>query len=255
LKDCRNDNITIATSRKGGKIEGLPRGIWEHLSNRYSVGMQDLRVLSVANAPPFMLNKYASADVNSDEPLHIDWNARFSATQRTYAYRILNFTNEQQWGTPFEWDRSWRIRSGRLLNVDAMREASAYLVGSHDFSSFRGASCQRFSPIVTMKDIQIFSRTIGEHWLGFHGLVPGIDMPPYQLEDSRMVTIVIAGESFLYRQVRNMVACLVEVGQGRLAPSDVQEVLVAKSRSEGPKVMAPAHGLFLVDVQHGDFKF
>lgn len=255
LKDHQNDKTTATSSRKRAKIEGLPRGIWNDIGSQYPIGMQEMRVLSVANAPPFMVNKFA--ETNPDEPLHIDWHARFSATQRTYAYRILNLINENQWATPFEWDRSWRVRGRTPLNVDAMNEASQYLIGTHDFSSFRGAACQRSSPIVTMNDIRIFSNSIGEHWLGFHGLVPqGLDTrPPHQLDDSRMVTIVINGRSFLYRQVRNMVASLVEVGQGRITPMDVQKALESKSRSLGPKVMAPPHGLFLVDVQHGEFQF
>jgi tRNA U38,U39,U40 pseudouridine synthase TruA len=66
------------------------------------------------------------------------------------------------------------------------------------------------------------------------------------------VTILFSGNSFLYRQVRNMVSCLVKVGRGQLEPDDVQSILAARKRSQGKPGMAPAHGLFLVDVQHGD---
>jgi tRNA pseudouridine38-40 synthase len=68
-----------------------------------------------------------------------------------------------------------------------------------------------------------------------------------------LVTIQIVGDAFLYRQVRNMVGCLVQVGQGKLQATQVQDLLESKNRSEAP-TMAPAHGLFLVDVRHGEFK-
>ena len=65
-----------------------------------------------------------------------------------------------------------------------------------------------------------------------------------------VVTILVKGKSFLYRQVRNMVGCLLEVGIGKLKPIDVSEILESRNRSEAPYSTAPAHGLFLVDVQH-----
>ena len=70
----------------------------------------------------------------------------------------------------------------------------------------------------------------------------------------QLVTICIVGDSFLYRQVRNMVGCLVEVGKERLGANEIAELIEARQRSQAPS-MAPAHGLFLVDVQHGDFQF
>jgi tRNA pseudouridine(38-40) synthase len=69
-----------------------------------------------------------------------------------------------------------------------------------------------------------------------------------------LVTIIITGKSFLYHQVRNMVACLVDVGRGKLKPDGVKEILEKKDRSCASG-MAPAQGLFLVDVEHGGFQF
>jgi tRNA pseudouridine38-40 synthase len=62
----------------------------------------------------------------------------------------------------------------------------------------------------------------------------------------------VKGKSFLYRQVRNIVACLVSVGDGTLQPSQVKDILEQKDPTLSPP-MAPPHGLFLVDVEHGDF--
>jgi tRNA pseudouridine38-40 synthase len=213
---------------------------------------QELRILSAAKAPEFMVNHYS--EVDRRQPPQVDWNARFSATERTYVYRILHFSGDHEWGAPFEWDRSWRLRGDEPFRVDAVKEAAAYLQGTHDFSSFRASKCQRASPILSMRNIDVHSQPYGESLLwGAAGGLLGIGNAD---EDShaQLVTIKFVGNSFAYRQVRNMVGCLAEVGRGRLQPSEVQDILAAKDRVLAP-AMAPAHGLFLVDVNHGDFQF
>ena len=115
----------------------------------------ELRVLNAAQAPLFMENKFYTA-TGDNQPALVDWNAWFSATQRTYVYRIMHQPNYQDYhGIPFEWDRSWLVRDSQPLDIDAMREAALYLMGTHDYSSFRGNNCQRASPIVTMKQISV----------------------------------------------------------------------------------------------------
>jgi tRNA U38,U39,U40 pseudouridine synthase TruA len=241
----------------------------------------ELRILNVVPAPEYMINKYYH-EYASQTPT-VDWNARFSASQRTYVYRLLSFASEHahdddqydhypEFGMPFEWDRSWRVMRStnhQLLNVSAMQEAARYLVGTHDFSSFRATHCQRSSPIVTLQNIVVQAQPYGAFsslWgngsgggglLGLGGSTRSPDTPSTTTRSGTkalLVTIQVTGDSFLYRQVRNMVGCLVEVGRGKLHPHYVQDILKAKDRSIAPPT-APAHGLFLVDVQHGDFQF
>jgi tRNA pseudouridine38-40 synthase len=185
----------------------------------------------------------------------VDWNARFSATQRTYIYRILSFAGiGSEWGVPFEWDTSWKIRgNGSPLDIGAMQKAAHILEGTHDFSSFRGANCQRKVAVVRMDSIRVNSYPYGPPALwgmdqeGLLSLGKGASCVSPQL-----ITVSFVGNSFLYRQVRNMVGCLVDVGRKRINPGDVEELLHAKDRTLAPG-MAPPQGLFLVDVQHGDF--
>lgn len=222
--------------------------------SRYSAN-DELRILRVKKAPNHMDNPYSKQDPS--QPPIVDWNARFSATERTYIYRVLCYSDrDENWGMPFEWDRSWRIRC-RSLNFLGMQQAATYLEGTHDFSAFRGAKCQRSSPIVTLKSIQLHSQPFGSPLMlgGVEGTTPGLlgihgehntDILP------RLLTIQFVGNSFLYRQVRNMVGCLVEVGLGKLQPSDVAGLLEKKCRKVAPST-APAHGLFLADVKHGDY--
>lgn len=238
--------------------------------------MNELRVLQVKLAPHSMTNAFANTH-DPTQPAEIDWNARFSATQRTYLYRILYSEGpDADWAAPFEWDRSWRIHSKSLaasrttkqLNVETMRQAAQHLVGEHDFTSFRGKGCVRSSAIVTLEDIQVHAQP--RDLLSFatnstpnrddhlhaipnqrndddndHHFIPG--------QSCQMIHLVFKGNAFLYRQVRNLTGCLVQVGRGRLEPLHVRDILAAQDRSKAP-AMAPPHGLFLVDVQHGNFR-
>ena len=199
-----------------------------------------------------MYNPFSEEDPS--QPPTVDWNARFSATERTYVYRLLCYQNQDEnWSVPFEWDRSWRIRC-HSLNYNAMQEAALSLEGTHDFSSFRASRCQRQSPVVTMKSVKVHAQPFGP-WnvLGGHeglwGVEDGVDL---SFCVPQLVTIHIIGNAFLYRQVRNMVGCLVQVGTGKMDASDVKNLLEQKNRQKAPS-MAPAHGLFLADVKHGDF--
>jgi tRNA U38,U39,U40 pseudouridine synthase TruA len=268
--------------------------------------MNEMRVLNVKEAPLYMANPgAAAANESSPHSLQqtdvVDWNARFSATQRTYMYRILhthdpsmhnnsdrdsdnmNDSNgdnnndssgdHTDWAAPFEWDRSWRIMDGQQdqhhgggtgpLHIDRMRAAAAHLQGKHDFSSFQASGCQRKSPVTTINNIAIHTQPYGllpMSWErnqnsngggGGGGGLLGLGSSS-AASSCQLVTILFSGNSFLYRQVRNMVSCLVTVGRGRLKPDEVQSILAARDRSRVPG-MAPAHGLYLVDVHHGDF--
>ena len=67
--------------------------------------------------------------------------------------------------------------------------------------------------------------------------------------NAKVITVIIQGDAFLYRQVRNIVGCLVDVGKKRFSLNDVEEILLARDRRKAG-VMAPAHGLYLANVEH-----
>ena len=248
-----------------------------------------IRILSAGMAPSTRVPN-PSYDPNlpqdADNPINLPWDIRFTATRRTYAYRILHSfdtedghcENDEVYSTatyhsfPFEDDRVWRIHEKRpdhlrskksprrntlSLDIDSMNLAGEYLTGTHDFTSFRGKGCQRSSPIVTIESIKCY--TDNYHGEFGEGLLNAAlrRQEPYAMSDHdtlQLVTIVITGNSFVYHQVRNMVACLVEVGQGKKSAEDIKTILDKKDRSCAVG-MAPPQGLFLVDVDHGDFKF
>ena len=149
-----------------------------------------------------------------------DWHARFSALERKYLFRLL----VRRAPSTHEAGLVWQI--GHSLDLSKMVEASKYLLGKHDFTTFRSSICQAKSPIKTLDEIKI-DRIEG--WSG---------------EEFRFQ---LRARSFLHNQVRSFVGTLERVGAGSWNPGDVKKALEAKDRSAcGP--VSPPHGLYLTDV-------
>ena len=210
-------------------------------SHLFGRGENDIRILNVVPAPLITNGQHASTTY--------EWNARFTAIRRQYVYRILTGSCQEDLDPilPFEWDRAWFVpmkRQQQSMNVSLMQEAANILIGTHDFTSFRGKNCQRPSPITTLSNLSVNMHTRYKR-LGCLEEEPFSQQSP----EINLITISVTGTSFLYRQVRNIVGCLVHVGQGKLSPLQVEQIMHAKNRKIAPP-MAPAHGLFLVDVEH-----
>ena len=147
-----------------------------------------------------------------------EFDARFSATRRYYLYRIVN----RRADLAIDRARAWRI--ARPLDAQSMHVAAQYLVGRHDFTTFRAAECQAKSPVKTLDRLDV-ERSGDE------------------------VRIDAAARSFLHHQVRSMVGSLALVGEGKWQPDDVARALAACDRSAcGP--VAPPDGLYLVRVEY-----
>jgi tRNA pseudouridine38-40 synthase len=152
-----------------------------------------------------------------------DWSARFSANRRAYRYRILNRRSRpalltgQVWHVPYP------------LDIVAMHEAAQRLVGRHDFTSFRAASCQARSPVRTLDRLDVTRR-------------------------DTIVEVLAEARSFLHHQVRNLVGTLKLVGEGRWSAERVSAALQARDRAAaGPT--APPDGLTLIGVGYPEDPF
>ena len=151
-----------------------------------------------------------------------EFHARFSAQQRRYQYVLMN--------TPVA-PAINATKAGWYhlpLDIAAMQTAIAYLRGEHDFSAFRASECQAKSPIKNLQIATIIQ--IGEQ-----------------------IIFEFAANAFLQHQVRNMVGALIYVGNGKHAPSFIQDLLVQKDRTLSPPTFSP-NGLYLAGVQY-DEKF
>lgn len=158
----------------------------------------------------------APVSVIDAEQVDDGFNARFSAKGRGYIYRILN----RRAPSVILKDRVWWVPVP--LEVDKMRQAAVFLLGKHDFTSFRAAACQAKSPVKTLDRLDI--------------TVKGDE-----------ICFEVEARSFLHHQVRNFVGTLKMVGDGHLQPEDVKKILEAKDRKKAG-VTAPACGLYLSKV-------
>ena len=147
-----------------------------------------------------------------------EFNARFSATRRSYRYIILNDKSD----TALFAERAVVVRA--KLNDVAMQAAARALVGRHDFSAYRAAGCQANSPIreVVRLEINRFGK-----W----------------------IYIDIEANAFLHHMVRNVVGTLLPVGRGDQEPHWPKVVLDGRDRRRAG-ITAPAHGLYLVAVRY-----
>ncbi len=152
------------------------------------------------------------------EPVPATFDARFSAIARHYLYRIVN----RRAPLAVDHGRAWLVTRG--LDVQAMREAAAGLLGKHDFSTFRAAECQARSPLRTLDRLDV-ERTGDE------------------------ILIRASARSFLHTQVRSMVGSLEYVGAGKWTAGDLRAALDACDRRRCG-IVAPAAGLYLMAVDY-----
>lgn len=185
-----------------------------------NVAVFDTNARMAADKFAFAINQRLPDDIRiqySDE-VEADWHPRKNDCIKTYTYRILN--------------RKIDIPTERLyahfcyfnLDVEKMREASGYFIGTHDFTSFCSQKSQASSPVRTIFSLEI-------------------------LQDEDMITIVVRGDGFLYNMIRIIAGTLIKVGMGVYPPSYITEIMKARDRKFAGQTM-PAKGLTLVEIEY-----
>ncbi|HHS89568.1 MAG TPA: tRNA pseudouridine(38-40) synthase TruA [Rhodobacteraceae bacterium] len=152
-----------------------------------------------------------------------DFHARFSAVSRCYRYVILNRSTPR---ALLARRVTWVYHA---LDVEPMAEAARFLLGEHDFSSFRAAGCQAKSPVRTVESVAV-------------------------TRSGDFVYLDIRANAFLHHMVRNMAGVLIDIGKGDRPVDWVPELLEKRDRKVGG-VTAPPQGLYFAGVtyprQHG----
>ena len=162
------------------------------------------------------INSYLPHDIKVlwSKELDETFHARFTATHRSYLYRILN--NQ----TP---SALWSKRSlfvPQKLDIRAMRAASKYLIGEHDFSSFRGSGCQSNSPVRSIEDIKISKK-------------------------NNFITFELRANAFLLHMVRIIIGTLLMVGKREIKPVEMKNILNEKDRRIAGKTVSSSGLYFL----------
>ncbi|HEX4175414.1 MAG TPA: tRNA pseudouridine(38-40) synthase TruA, partial [Acidimicrobiales bacterium] len=178
--------------------------------------------------------------VRRAEEVSPDFDARRSATGRTYRYLVWNAPEADPLLAPIAWHVS------DALDLVAMRTASDVLLGSHDFRSFcrRPPGTDASEPIIRRVTLARWSVDTGPEAVDADGVAPSDSA-----ERGRLLRFDIAATSFCHQMVRSLVASLVDVGRGKGNAAALLERLRAASRQSMPEP-APAEGLCLVSVDY-----
>jgi tRNA pseudouridine38-40 synthase len=204
--------------------ETIPRGAGRTDAGVHALGQVAHFDLS-KDWPPEKVRDALNAQVRPD-PISVlackraadDFDARFSATARHYVYRIVN----RRAPLALDRDRAWQVV--HTLDAAAMHEAAQFLVGHHDFTTFRSSECQAATPVKTLDRLAV-------------------------ARSGEEISIEAVARSFLHNQVRSMVGSLKLVGEGKWSSRDLQEALGARARGAcGP--VAPPCGLYLARVDY-----
>lgn len=159
----------------------------------------------------------AGVSVTGAKLMPEDFHARFAALSRTYRYYFYCSSVRD----PFAMFSTWVHYS---LDYESMQKASEFLLGQHDFSSFRASQCQANSPVRTIHQFDLIAN-------GNSGYFE------------------VRGNAFLHHMVRNMIGTLMEVGLGRKSVAWVKQVLEARSREVAGRTW-PADGLHLWHIEY-----
>lgn len=156
--------------------------------------------------------------IKSIKPAKPTFHARFSAKGKRYIYHLWEGDAD-----PFSRPYVWCLERPRRLDLEAMKHAATCLRGRHDFAAyaaFNGAEAKDTVRELSRLDIQ---------------------------QRGRGLRLVFEADGFLYKMVRSLTGALVAVGERRLSPADIQQLLEAKRRTAVVET-APPQGLFLEKV-------
>ncbi|MGI9527676.1 MAG: tRNA pseudouridine(38-40) synthase TruA [Weeksellaceae bacterium] len=169
----------------------------------------------------FRLNSFLPEDIAiyDIKPVIDTAHARFDALERTYHYHIHYQKN------PFINHFSW-YWYGSKLNLEAMNDAAAYLLAIDDFTSFARLHTDNKTNICDVRKA-------------------------YWTETADGIKFEIVADRFLRNMVRAVVGTLTEVGKGKINKAEFIEIIAKKDRNFAA-ASAPAHGLFLADIQYAD---
>jgi len=210
LSKIINTPTTVLSSGRtdaGVHAEGMPA----HFVTKSKMSTRELQLA---------LNSLLPHDISIREVREVpmSFNARGSAKSKLYRYTILN----RGYPSALNFRRSWFIP--HELDVPAMQRAAKYLLGNHDFTSFRAGNCNAKTPVRTLDRVEI-------------------------IQQDGFLLCEFKAKGFLKHMVRNLVGTLVYVGKKKFSAEQVKTILEARDRKvAGPT--APAHGLCLIKVEY-----
>lgn len=159
-----------------------------------------------------------SIRIKKAEEVSENFHSRYHCHKKTYMYIIDN--SEQ--GTAIYRNLTYHI--SQPLNIENMQKAVKYIIGEHDFSSFKSSGTSSKSSIRIIYDAKV-------------------------LKEQERVIIIITGNGFLYNMVRIIAGTLVDVGLNNIEPEEMEKIIKSKDRQKAGKTLPP-QGLFLKSVEY-----
>jgi tRNA pseudouridine38-40 synthase len=167
------------------------------------------------------INSLLPRDIVVKELMEKDgaFHARYDAKSKMYLYQIVNSPVRSALYRHY----AWFIRE--VLDIGRIKEATALLIGTYDFSSFCASNCGIKNHVRTVMNIDV------------------------EMNQRSMIKIYVEANGFLKYMVRNIVGTLVDVGRGKISLIEFKGILEAKDRRRAG-ITAPACGLFLKEVKY-----
>jgi len=178
-----------------------------------------------ANIPvksiPKAINTYLPKDIVilKAEVVDNEFHARYSAKGKKYMYII----NNSEYRSALNYSKEYYFP--KQLDYKKMKKAAEYFIGTYDFKGFMSSGSSVKDTVRTISKIQLKRR-----------------------EDDRIVMNIV-GNGFLYNMVRIIAGTLVDVGLGKIEPSEIRDIIKSKDRTRAGKTL-PAQGLYLVEVYY-----
>lgn len=209
LTKLANQEVLITSS---GRTDRLVHALNQVASFNLKINVNEQKIKQA-------MNTYLPDDIYIKTVEEVDekFHPRYMAKEKTYQYLISQ--NEYD---PLQ--RNYVYQYQKNLNLELIKEASQYLIGTHDYRSFVSENKIKEDCVRTITKIKIKNQ-------------------------KGIIKITFTGDGFLKYQVRNMVGALIKVGEEKLTPLDIAEILENKNRNTAPK-MAPGEGLYLVSVKY-----
>ncbi|MFP4661199.1 MAG: tRNA pseudouridine(38-40) synthase TruA [Halanaerobiales bacterium] len=206
-------------NKKPVKVQGASRTD----AGVHAIGQTANCILEVdipAERIPAALNRLLPSDIicRQAEYVSMNFHARYDNQGKKYRYRILNQK------LPSVFLRNYVYHYIYDIDLDLLKEASQFFVGTHDYTSFQASGCAAKNPVKTIQDIKIINKN-PEIWFE------------------------IKGDGFLYNMVRIIIGTLIELSMGKISLSDIEKILQARDRDMAG-FTAPAEGLILLEVYY-----
>ncbi|MCD7834881.1 MAG: tRNA pseudouridine(38-40) synthase TruA [Lachnospiraceae bacterium] len=216
---------------------------------RGNVAVFDTAARMPADRISYALNARLPEDIRIQASREVppDFHPRFAKTRKTYEYKIWNRRFPEPCSRLYSLFYHWN------LDVERMRRGAAYLVGTHDFTSFCTSKPEVTNRVRTIYSLEILAPEYDNQ----KSDIPVCSAQGEEMEyvggrcenGVGMITVRICGNGFLYNMVRIIVGTLLKVGGGMMEPEEVQIILEAKDRSLAGDT-AQAHGLTLVGIEY-----